>query len=341
MSQFLDLLGLARSHIQPPVALVLGAPRMAAQLVGALALPNTVCYQMDLYQAARLRSELAEAGAAAEVAAHADLWDLPAGFQTVLFPSPPRAERDLKIDLAEQAAQILLPGGTFLVLSPIEHDQLYPKLLKKIFGKSSVTATEEGTIIWAVKTREHARRRHEVVVQARVDEGESIRFTTRPGVFGYGQLDQGSRALLSAAEIRPGDRVLDLGCGAGGVGLAAARRSGPTGHVTFADSNLRATALVEENARTLALPSWDVIASADPSVLPANSFDVVLTNPPYYSQQTIARSFIEHSKRCLKPGGRLYLVTKQLDDVLPIVQEDFGEPEMFESRGYIILAASK
>ena len=35
--------------------------------------------------------------------------------------------------------------------------------------------------------------------------------------------------LLDRAEVGAGDRVLELACGAGGTGLAAARRVGPSG----------------------------------------------------------------------------------------------------------------
>jgi 16S rRNA G1207 methylase RsmC len=49
--------------------------------------------------------------------------------------------------------------------------------------------------------------------------------------------------------------------------------------------------------------------------------------------------FVERSKALLKPGGRFYLVTKQLDQVEPLVRAAFGEPELYESRGYIILVA--
>jgi 16S rRNA G1207 methylase RsmC len=341
MSQFLPLLETALPRIQSPTAFVLGSPKMIVQLVGRINQPGQVCYQMDLFQAERLRAELAQLSKPAEVRTEPDLWDLPAEFQTVVFPSPPRAERDLKIDMVEQGFHILRPGGTFLVLSPVEHDQFYPKLLKKVFGKASTTATPEGTIVWAHRHDDQPRRRHEVTVQARVDEGEPLRFVTRPGVFTYGQLDLGSRALLTAAEIAPGDRILDLGCGAGGVGIAAARRAGPTGHVTFLDSNVRAIALAELNARSAGLTDFKAIAAAHAEGLAPNSFHLVLTNPPYYAQQSIAQLFIERSAQLLKHGGRLYLVTKQFDEIEPQVRATFGEPELFENRGYVIMVARK
>ncbi len=341
MSQFLPLLEAALPRIHPPIAWVLGAPRLIAQLAARLDQPRAIAYQMDLFQATRLREELADAGCPLQVQASADLWDLPADFQTVVFPSPPRAERELKIDMVEQAFHVLQPGGALIVLSPHRGDDLYPKLLKKIFGKASLTETSDGSIIWAYRQGDRPRRRHEMWVHARVDDAGPLRFLTRPGVFTYGQLDAGTRALLLAAEIRPGDRVLDLGCGAGAVGLAAARRTGPSGHIAFIDSNLRAAALADLNARHAGLSNFRVYTASRLESLPTDEFDVILTNPPYYAIDSITQLFVERSHALLKPGGRFYLVTKQWASVDPIVQQKYGEPEVFESRGYYILAARR
>jgi 16S rRNA G1207 methylase RsmC len=341
MSQFLGLLEQAMSRIRPPALFVLGAPRLIAQLAARIDLPGTVSYQMDLHQADRLREEFSSGSINAKVSVAPDLWDLPAEFNTVIYPSPPRAERELKLDMVDQAQHVLQPNGLFVALSPIAPDQFFPKLMKKVYGKAATANSSEGTVIWSNRQSEHARRRHEVVVQARIGEGESLRFLTRPGVFTYGQLDAGTRALISAAEVNPGDHVLDLGCGAGVAGLAAARKSGPTGHVTFVDSNTRAVALAEQNAKAEGLANFRAIATARFEGLEKGFFDVVLTNPPYYATESIAHLFIERSKDLLKSGGRLYVVTKQLDALEPVVVKLFGEPELYESRGYIIIAATK
>jgi 16S rRNA (guanine1207-N2)-methyltransferase len=341
MSNFFPLLERAAARIQAPVLIVLGAPLLITELVRRLPFPKITCYQMDLFQAEKLRSELDAAGLKAEVKTAPDLWDLPAEYQTVLFPSPPRGERELKLDMVEQGFHVLQPKGTFIVLSPVVHDQLFPNVMKRIFGKSAPVHSDDGTVIWSIRDKERERRRHEVIVQAKIDEGESLRFLTRPGVFAYGQMDQGSRALLAAAEINPGDRVLDLGCGAGPVGLAAARKAGAEGQITFVDSNVRAVALAELNARAAGVTKFQAVASIRLETIGPESFDVILTNPPYYASQSIAQMFIRRSHELLRPGGRLYLVTKQLEQMEVMVREAFGDPELFESRGYIILAARK
>jgi len=341
MSNFLPLLDVVRSRIKPPVLIVLGAPRLVIEMVRHLQLPDTACFQMDLFQAQRLREELTAENLTASVQAEPDLWNLAATFQTVLFPAPPRGERELKIDMVDQGFHVLQAKGTFITLSPVTHDELFPGWMKKVFGKSAPAHSADGTVIWSTKQQSRERRRHEMWVQARVDDGSPLRFLTRPGVFAYGRLDLGTRAILQAIEISPGERILDLGCGAGAAGLAAARRAEPGGHVTFADSNLRAIELAEMNARQCGLTDFRACAAIRLEGLEQESYDVVLANPPYYAQQAIARMFVERSAKLLRPGGRFYLVTKQLDFVEPIVRESFGEVELFESRGYIILVAIK
>ena len=42
----------------------------------------------------------------------------------------------------------------------------------------------------------------------------------------------------------------------------------------------------------------------------AGSYDLVLGNPPYYSDYQIAEIFLQGAKRALKPGGRVLMVSK-------------------------------
>ena len=75
--------------------------------------------------------------------------------------------------------------------------------------------------------------------------------------------------------------------------------------------------------------------------VPEGTFDVALANPPYYAQLNIARLFIERSAVLLRPGGRFYLVTKQPDQVGPVVADHFGMTEVVARRGYTILCAQR
>jgi 16S rRNA (guanine1207-N2)-methyltransferase len=334
LPQALDVL---KIRVRPPLALALGAPSPSACLLADLGLP-AVCYQMDLYQADRLRQDLAELQVQAEVATHPDVWDLPDVFQTVLFPATEGGDRELKIDLVDQAFHILRPGGCLVVVSPYDKDQLFPGLLKKIYGEVHATRVRTGTVFWAQRHGDRPRRRHEMTYHARLGDEGSRAFLSRPGVFAYGRLDDGARGLLESMTINSGEQILDLGCGAGTNGIFAGLRAGPEGGVNFMDSNVRATALAAENARSNGLTNYRIVAAAGGEGLPQRAFDVVLANPPYYAHGSITRLFAEQGRACLRKRGRFYLVTKQVEQTVPILEECFETIEAAEKRGYVVFS---
>jgi 16S rRNA G1207 methylase RsmC len=325
-----------RARVQQPLAVVLGSPAEVVHLLFACG-AGAVCYQMDLYQAEKLREALAAARLDARVETLPDLWDLPADFGTAIYMPARGGERELKIDMVEQAFHVLRPGGALVVWSSYETDPFFPTLLKKVFGRVHEHRAEPDAVLWAPRVGDRPRRRHEMTFQARVLGGPPCRFVSRPGVFSYGRFDEGGRALAETAELRPGDRVLDLGCGCGVAGVFAAQQCGPQGHIVFVDSNVRAAALAEQNARANGLASFRVVASPSAAGLEERSFDVVLANPPYYADHGIARLFVERAAVLLKPGGRLFLVTKQPNPVAEIIADVFGSVEAMLRRGYTVL----
>jgi 16S rRNA G1207 methylase RsmC len=347
------LLNSVRSRVRPPVVIVMGSPAQAAELAAALGEPDTTCFQFDLHQANKLRRILAgpeesanpgetgdtpPAAPAATVEILPDLWDLPAKFNTVLLPISTHGERELKLDLLEQAFHVLAPKGLLISLSEYEADQLLPKQHKKIFGKcSEMPSTRAGSVFWSVRDGDRPRRRHEQKYHAKIGNGPPHEFVSRPGVFSYGEMDEGSRALLECAEIGEGDHVLDLGCGGGSVGVLAADRCGPTGHVTFLDSNVRAISLAKMNAEANGMTNFRTMSTEGMEGLEPGSFDVILANPPYYANSWIAQMFVQNSKTLLKPNGRFYLVTKMVNHVAPTMVEVFGDIVAMERRGYTIL----
>jgi 23S rRNA (guanine1835-N2)-methyltransferase len=162
---------------------------------------------------------------------------------------------------------------------------------------------------------------------------------SRPGTFSYGRFDAGSRAMIEIADVRPGDAVLDLGCGAGSVGCLMAGKTGPTGSVTFIDSNLRAIQLAEMNAAANGISNAKFVAATRLQGLDTDRFDAILANPPYYAKAEIARLFVEGARDLLKPGGRYYIVTKMPEAVVPMIFDTFGDCSVIENRGYSVILA--
>jgi 16S rRNA (guanine1207-N2)-methyltransferase len=329
---------LVRAKARPPLAVVLGSPAEVVQCLHAFDGIDATCYQMDLHQAERLGAEMAARQVSAKVVTAADLWDLPADFQSVLYLPPRGGERELKIDMVEQAFHILRSHGTFLVWSPYDTDPFFPTLLKKNFGRVHAPSLGEDTVLWCQREGDRPRRRHEMAFQARIAGGPPCRFISRPGVFSYGRFDNGARALAETMDVRPGDRVLDLGCGCGTNGVFAAQRAEANGHITFVDSNVRAVALADLNARENGVASFQTVASSRVEGLDGDTFDVVLANPPYYAGGAIAQLFIERGRTLLKPDGRFYLVTKQPSEVADWMMDGFEQVGAIMHRGYTILS---
>jgi 16S RNA G1207 methylase RsmC len=156
---------------------------------------------------------------------------------------------------------------------------------------------------------------------------------TSLSVFAAGKLDDGTRMLLTALAqlpLRPDEQALDLGCGAGFIGLALARRL-PLGHVTMLDASLAAVAASREAVARGMVIGEERTELADGAeggvqnvtVLPSDAaqaviqqrFDLVATNPPFHqgSVQTreIAERFMRESAQILLPQGRLLLVANR------------------------------
>jgi SAM-dependent methyltransferase len=110
--------------------------------------------------------------------------------------------------------------------------------------------------------------------------------------------------MLELSAPRPGDRVLELACGAGGVGLEAARRVGPDGEVVLSDVVAEMTAIAQQRAHSLGLHNVSTrvldIESIDE---PDASYDVALCREGLMFAPDPARAATE-IHRVLRPGGR-------------------------------------
>ena len=113
-----------------------------------------------------------------------------------------------------------------------------------------------------------------------------------------------AQAMLEAAGVRPGDHVLELACGPGGVGLAAAERVGPTGSVVLSDVTVEMTSVAAARAAELQLTNVTTreldLEHIDQS---DRSHDVVLCREGLMLVPEPARALRE-IRRVLRPGGR-------------------------------------
>jgi SAM-dependent methyltransferase len=145
------------------------------------------------------------------------------------------------------------------------------------------------------------------------------------------QLALATDALLEAAGVGEGDRVLDLAAGPGGAGLAAAQRVGSSGSVVLSDVAAEMVAVAARRARASARVSTAVF---DQSAIgfEEDSFDAVINRHGLMFVENPVETVAE-AVRVLRTGGRYAVMTwarcelnPWLGLVLEAVSDQFGVP---------------
>jgi SAM-dependent methyltransferase len=111
--------------------------------------------------------------------------------------------------------------------------------------------------------------------------------------------------MLELTMPEPGERVLELACGPGSVGLAAAERVAPGGHVVLSDVVAEMTSIAAARAAALGLTNVSTRElDLERIEQPDGSYDVVLCREGLMLVPDPARAARE-IRRVLRPGGRV------------------------------------
>lgn len=170
--------------------------------------------------------------------------------------------------------------------------------------------------------------------------GVPLSIETQPGLFSPSGADAGTRAMVSCVPLEPGQRLLDLGCGAGLVGIAAARRLGAE-NVWLTDVDPQAVRCARENAARNGVPGVRIVCGDALDAVDAADFDWILSNPPYHADFSVAKKFIEKGFNRLKVGGKLVLVVKRELWYRNKLTAIFGGVRAEQVDGYFVFTAQK
>ena len=170
--------------------------------------------------------------------------------------------------------------------------------------------------------------------------GQQVSLETRPGLFSPEHVDRGTLAMLSHVKIASGLRIMDLGCGCGVVGIVAAKIAGEE-NVFMSDADPMAVETARRNAERNGVSGVQVCVSDGFQSVDASGFDLILSNPPYQTDFSVAKGFIEKGFNRLKIGGKLYMVTKRRAWYKNKMISVFGGVEIRETDGYYVFIAER
>ena len=247
--------------------------------------------------------------------------DLKADIVAIRIPH----EKTALLQLLHDAHRVLKLGGMCYVAGANnEGARTAARTMELIFGNATTVATESGhRVVRAIKQApvpgDHAPASpyvdpnvfNEQTVELR---GATYTFASRPGVFSWDHLDEATSILVEHMDVRPSDRVLDLGCGYGVLGTVAGKTA--TQHpVTMLDVDAEAVRSALRSASAAGLTNARAIVSDIAAAVLEERFDLVITNPPFHvgksTDLSVPIQFLADAFHVLAPGGRLNLVANR------------------------------
>ncbi len=176
--------------------------------------------------------------------------------------------------------------------------------------------------------------------------GESYSFFSDKGVFSKNKLDFGTELLLKTVlemNIPLGKRVLDLGCGAGPIGLILAHLD-PEKQVTLADINDRALELATRNAKHIGVSSQVEIVHSDVYLNIHSTYDSIISNPPIRAGKRVTYRIYDEALSHLNENGSLIIVIRKEQGALSTMehlQTIFPSVNVLaRKKGYYIIQSS-
>lgn len=232
------------------------------------------------------------------------------------------------------AGYALKKGGYLYVLGAKDRGILsMAKRMQSLFGNVETLAISKGQRVLA------SRKQTETPLVAPAELASLV-----PGVFAEGKLDEGTRLLIDTLDVHATDVALDIGCGAGFLGLHVAKLASK-GHVTMLDASLATVAAAGHIVEQSGLTNVQVLPSDGAQAVLSQRFDLVVTNPPFHlggiQTTAIAERFIREAAQVLRPRGRFYLVANRFLKYEPTLRACFKTvEEVSGNTRYKVLRAS-
>jgi 16S rRNA G1207 methylase RsmC len=174
---------------------------------------------------------------------------------------------------------------------------------------------------------------------ARISEmilGKMYQFDIAPGVFSSKKVDKGAMALCELMDLDKSQKVLDMGCGYGVIGIVA---SSYVSEVHMRDINKRAVYLTKRNIKLNNIKNASV--SKGNLYEDLDKFNIILTNPPVSSGMDLVGLMIDEAPKHLYEGGNLQLVIRKgVNIIKERLEKSFERVNIKKKYGYNVIFAS-
>jgi 16S rRNA (guanine1207-N2)-methyltransferase len=174
--------------------------------------------------------------------------------------------------------------------------------------------------------------------------GNSFEFLTASSVFSKKRVDLGTRLLIEAMALPETGSVLDVGCGYGAVGIAAAT-SNPQLRVVMTDVNARAVRLAKQNVEKNKVHNAEVRCGYLYEPVKDLEFRCVLSNPPVSAGMQTVKAIITQAPKVMEHEATFQMVIRSKigAKTLPSVfNTTFGNCTVLARKsGYRVLTAEK
>lgn len=167
-----------------------------------------------------------------------------------------------------------------------------------------------------------------------------LAFQTSENLFSPRSIDSGTLAMLSVIDFEKDDKILDLGCGYGVVGVLAAKIIG-VNNVIMTDIDEKAIEISKDNAVLNNVEGVKIIQSDGFKDLAEKDFTKILSNPPYHADFSVPKMFIEKGFNRLRINGKFYMVTKRKDWYKNKFISIFGGVKIWEINEYFVFMGIK
>ncbi|QDT65926.1 class I SAM-dependent methyltransferase [Calycomorphotria hydatis] len=263
-------------------------------------------------------------------------------FDLAILPTSRKGNGELTRDLMQSFHQQLKTGGLFVAATDNMDDTWLQEEVSRLCPKVKRVELERAVIYTAKKQGKEPKLKNFTAEFKFRDHDHLIDLISRPGTFSHRKLDLGARALIEALPKTIKGPSLEIGCGTGAVTFAMAlRRANENDVVTAIDSNPRAIECTRIGAERNGLSNIETILSHEAKVSRPGSYQLVVGNPPYFSQFKISELFLRGAHAALKPGGMVMMVTKRADWFEENMQSLFSHVETRELRGYAVVSGRK